>query len=92
MIGFDFAPLVYFNDKSGSLEVDLSMVHDVREQAYGTGKSFPPFFVSSEDVLTPVTCRIRVFLFRTGEDVKTGRVNRTSTFFKESFQASQQNT
>jgi len=38
LIGFDFAPLVYFNEKSGSLEVDLSMVHDVREQHYGTGE------------------------------------------------------
>lgn len=38
MIGFDFAPLVYFNEEKDCLEVDLSVVHDVREQSHGTGK------------------------------------------------------
>lgn len=38
LVGFDFAPLVFFNEDINSLEVDMSLVHDVKEQAYGTGE------------------------------------------------------
>ena len=38
MVGFDFAPLVFFNEDIDALEVDMSLVHDVKEQSYGTGK------------------------------------------------------
>ena len=34
LVGFDFAPLVSFNEDINSLEVDMSLVHDVKEQAY----------------------------------------------------------
>jgi hypothetical protein len=38
LVGFDFAPLVFFNEEMNSLEVDMSLVHDVKEQSYGTGR------------------------------------------------------
>ncbi|KAL7507628.1 hypothetical protein ACHAXN_004774 [Cyclotella atomus] len=38
LVGFDFAPLVFFNEEMNSLEVDMSLVHDVKEQSYGTGE------------------------------------------------------
>lgn len=40
LVGFDFAPLVFFNDDINALEVDMSLVHDVKEQSYGAGKSY----------------------------------------------------
>ena len=38
IIGFDFAPLVYENEKTGKLEVDMCLVDDVREQHKGRGE------------------------------------------------------
>mmetsp|Transcript_29439 Transcript_29439/g.62539 ORF Transcript_29439/g.62539 Transcript_29439/m.62539 type:complete len:553 (-) Transcript_29439:137-1795(-) len=38
IIGFDFAPLVYENESTGKLEVDLGQVNDVREQHKGSGE------------------------------------------------------
>lgn len=38
LVGFDFAPVVFFNEERNALEVDMSLVHDVKEQALGTGK------------------------------------------------------
>lgn len=38
IIGFDFAPLVYENEDTGILEVDLGLVNDVREQRQGHGE------------------------------------------------------
>ena len=38
IVGFDFAPLVYENESQGRLEVDLSLVNDVREQHKGGGE------------------------------------------------------
>jgi len=32
MFGFDFAPLLYANEKTGMLEVDFDRVNGVREQ------------------------------------------------------------
>ena len=37
IIGFDFAPLVYENEHTGKLEVDLGLVNDVQEQQKGHG-------------------------------------------------------
>lgn len=39
IIGFDYAPLVYENDDTGKLEVDLRLANDVREQHGGKGES-----------------------------------------------------
>jgi hypothetical protein len=38
IFGFDFAPLLYENQKTGKLEVDLGLVNDVREQRQGSGQ------------------------------------------------------
>lgn len=38
LVGFDFAPIVFFNDNINSLELDLGLVHDVKEQSLGKGK------------------------------------------------------
>lgn len=38
LIGFNFAPLVFQNKRTGVLEVDLSLAHDVREQRGGGGE------------------------------------------------------
>ncbi|KAL7540313.1 hypothetical protein ACHAXR_010015, partial [Thalassiosira sp. AJA248-18] len=38
IIGFDYAPLVYENESSGKLEVDLRLANDVREQHKGSGE------------------------------------------------------
>lgn len=38
LVGFDFAPVVFFNEERKSLEVDMSLVHDVKEQGLGTGE------------------------------------------------------
>ena len=35
LIGFNFAPLVFRDGASGTLEVDMSLCHDVREQRGG---------------------------------------------------------
>jgi len=42
--GFDFAPLLYENEKTGKLEVDVGLVNDVREQVKGSGEELvePP--------------------------------------------------
>ena len=36
--GYDFAPLLYANEQTGKLEVDLDLVNDVREQRKGIGE------------------------------------------------------
>ena len=38
MVGFDFAPIVFFNDEMNALEVDMDLIHDVKEQALGKGE------------------------------------------------------
>jgi len=38
IIGFDFAPLVFENERTGKLEVDLGLTNDVREQHKGSGE------------------------------------------------------
>mmetsp|Transcript_35434 Transcript_35434/g.60199 ORF Transcript_35434/g.60199 Transcript_35434/m.60199 type:complete len:565 (-) Transcript_35434:225-1919(-) len=38
IIGFDFAPLVYENEHTGRLEVNLALTNDVREQHNGGGE------------------------------------------------------
>ena len=38
LVGFDFAPIVYFNPEVDSLEVDKSLIHDVKEQSMGKGE------------------------------------------------------
>lgn len=35
LIGYNFAPLVFRDDQTGNLEVDMSLCHDVREQRGG---------------------------------------------------------
>lgn len=35
LIGYNFAPLVFRDNETGSFEVDLSLCHDVREQKGG---------------------------------------------------------
>jgi len=44
IFGFDFAPLLYENEQTGKLEVDLGLVNDVREQCKGSGEKLenPP--------------------------------------------------
>ena len=39
LVGFDFAPLVYENEKTGRLGVDMRVVNDVREQHKGRGEN-----------------------------------------------------
>ena len=50
LIGFNFAPLVFRDETTGKLEVDLSLCHDVREQRGG----------GSEDLMMPENTLKRV--------------------------------
>ena len=84
IVGFDFAPLVYENEETGKLEVDLGLVNDVREQQNGHGEDLVKGSTSVEGLESSVMPLPLPFQ-RGSEPIRGGNFSRgTSSVFTKS--------